>query len=94
MLSITRRPGSSFDLTWPDGSTRTVTVLSSKYFAISNGDGERVERSPFIIRVPSSQDTATVYGVARGRTVAIGVDAPRSIRVERDDIKSRQAVSA
>lgn len=93
MLNITRRPGSSFDVTWPNGARRTVTVLSATQVAISNGDGERIERPPVLIRVPGSQDTATVYATSKGRNVMIGVDAPFSVRVERDDVKSRPAVA-
>lgn len=94
-LSITRRPGESFDLTWPDGSRRTVTVDSTdSSFTTILIDG----KDPYMINQFSPRFVSVGFDTVELRASAIDsnraviiINAPREVQVLRDNTKCREA---
>src|SRR5690606_38963973 len=96
-LVITRYAGQSFTLTWPGGAERVVTVESIGNFfmmiSVNHGPATMVARGSYhTIGVPSHPAVAQLTLAAKV-CQGIVIDAPREIRVLRDDAICREAKS-
>lgn len=86
-LSITRRVGQSFTLTWPNGAERVFTVTDIAGSAARLGGVWVDHDAAHLATVDRHTDTAIIRSglTFNPQQVKIIIDAPRSIRVLRDD---------
>lgn len=96
-LTLTRRVGESFTLTWPTGEQRCVTVedigTRTVYLEIEGGSPAWIARvNPLTLGVPSDKALAEIgIGTIESGQVKLYVDAPLTVKVLRDNAKCREA---
>jgi sRNA-binding carbon storage regulator CsrA len=101
-LTLTRRVGESFTLTWPTGEQRLITVedigVKNVYLSIEGGGYAGIcHGAPLTTGVPGDKALAEI-GITIGCELGSGqvklyVDAPLTVKVLRDNAKCREAKS-